>query len=240
MSHIITLIRQLDSFFARRDGGIAITAYLDRMVSLQTDGLHLLETSLGSATYRKLNILELGCGVGIVGISLAQTIPDCQVILTDLPEATEIVKRNIASMNTAISSNVSFMSLDWEAPLPSKIASKTFDIVIVSECTYNTTTIPALVKTLSTLVKKSPKAILLLATKVRHGDEAVFHDLLAEADIVQASQTRLPLPRGDSSNEIDEEVEVYLFHEKHNSLVTKTAHVNRPIVRFWDDEDSSP
>lgn len=225
---------------ACRDGGIAITAYLDRMVSLQTDGLHLLETSLGSATYKKLNVLELGCGVGIVGISLAQNIPDCQVILTDLPEATEIVKRNIDSMNTAMSSSVSFMPLDWEEPIPDKIAGKVFDIIVVSECTYNTTTIPALVKTLSALVKKSPKAILLLATKVRHGDEAMFHDLLAEADFVKASQTRLPLPKGESTNEIDEEVEVYLFHEKRNSLINKTHNISRPVVRFWDDEDPSP
>merc|ERR1712072_1403963 len=61
---------------------------------------------------------------GSVGISLAQSIPDCDVVLTDLPEVTELVEANIERMNPAINSRVRFEPLDWETPLPGRAGQR--------------------------------------------------------------------------------------------------------------------
>jgi predicted nicotinamide N-methyase len=206
------------------------------MVALQADGLPLLEESIGAATFKKLTILELGCGCGMVGISIAQTIPDCEVLLTDMPEAQEIAERNIGNMNPAISSTATFVPFDWEAPLPMAIRKKAFDIILVSECTYNTDTIPALVQTLTALVTHFPKAIVLLATKVRHSSETLFFNLMRKTSFVKASHTKLSLPKGDELEEESEEVDVYIFHDKANPLHhVASSTPSQPVVRFWDD-----
>jgi len=48
---------------------------------------------------KNLKILELGAGCGIVGITLSSYFPTSQVLLTDLPEATEIIERNLDFLN---------------------------------------------------------------------------------------------------------------------------------------------
>src|ERR1700734_3176668 len=163
---------------------MALSAFLDRMVALQAEGLPLLEEVLSSATYKRLKVLELGSGCGIVGIGLAQTVPDCEVILTDLPEAEELAMKNINGMNAAISSDVSFNTLDWENPLPLSIRDRLFDLILVADCTYNPDSSPALVSTLAVLVKRSSKAIVVVAMKVRHSSEAVFFDLMSESGFI--------------------------------------------------------
>jgi len=194
-----------------RDGGIALTAYIDRMIALQVDRLPLLK-DFDSATHKKLSVIELGCGCGMVGIGLAQSVPDCNVILTDMPEAEEIATRNISCMNPAKSSNADFEPLDWEFPLPQSIRNRVFDMILVSECTYNSDTIPALVQTLSALNKRSPMASVLVSTKVRHSSESMFFELMQKADFVKANHTQLSLPKDESSQEDPEVVHIYVFH----------------------------
>jgi SAM-dependent methyltransferase len=196
------------------DGSLSLTAYLDRVVALRS--VHeapLLEKVLSSATYKKLNVLELGCGCGVVGIGLAQTVPDCDVLLTDLPEVDELVARNIEVANPAMSSKIEFAPLDWEAPLPLKVASRTFGLILVAECIYNSDSIPPLVDTLERLIQRSPKAVVLISTKVRHESEDMFWDLFHSKGFQKKSQTSLPVPGepgygyGDSAPAVD----VYIY-----------------------------
>ncbi|KAI4715323.1 hypothetical protein E4T48_08490 [Aureobasidium sp. EXF-10727] len=196
------------------DGSLSLTAYLDRVVALRS--VHeapLLESVLSSATYRKLNVIELGCGCGVVGIGLAQTVPDCNVLLTDLPEVDELVERNIEAANPAMSSHIDFAALDWEAPLPAKVASRAFDLILVAECIYNSDSIPPLVDTLERLIQRSPKAVVLISTKVRHESEAMFWDLFHSRGFQKRSQTSLPVPGepghgyGDSATAVD----IYIY-----------------------------
>ena len=87
-----------------------------------------------------LRILELGTGCGIVGIALAQTLQNASVTLTDLPEAQEIVQRNIDEATTAENSSLEFLELDWDsAALPSELQVKEnpISLVVAADCTYN-------------------------------------------------------------------------------------------------------
>jgi len=192
------------------------------MIALQTDQTPSHADSEGSPSIRSLNVIELGCGCGMVGICLTQLLPTCNVLLTDMPEAEEIVCRNLAVMNPLPSSRAVFMTLDWEAPLPEAIKDQKFDLVIVSECTYNTDTIPALVQTLSALNSQSPNAAVLLSTKVRHSSESMFLDLIRKTNLVESGHTELSLPRDASSNEEPEIVHVYVFQDKevHRSILS--------------------
>lgn len=64
--------------------------------------------------------------------------------MTDLPEAEEIVVRNITNTKPAKGSQVSFQQLDWDVELPQNLRassegghSNTLDIIVAADCTYN-------------------------------------------------------------------------------------------------------
>jgi len=75
----------------------------------------------------------------MVGITIAQIVRGAKVVLTDLPEAQEIVERNISRVQTAERASLAFQELDWDAELPQnlKSPSSTLDLVIAADCTYN-------------------------------------------------------------------------------------------------------
>lgn len=209
------------------DGSQALANHIDQIISLQDPSsasespLSLLEYVLISATYRKLAVLELGCGLGTVGISLAQSIPDCDVLLTDLPSVEDLVNANIEAMKPAMSSRAAFTPLDWEErPFPKQIQSRINDMIIVSECTYNTSTLPALVSTIVLLLQRSPKAIILVATKKRHESEAEFFGLVREAGLIQDGETRVKLPGIPGTGYADsaEDIGIFVFRGREHRL----------------------
>jgi hypothetical protein len=219
----VSLLEDAGDSIARHlwDGSLALAQHIDQTISLQAPtALPLLEYVLVSATYRHLNVLELGCGCGTVGIALAQAVPDCDVLLTDLDEAEEIVEANIERMNPAISSKVAFAALDWTKPLPPKVAARTNDLIIVSECTYNTDTLQPLVDTLASLTARSPKAVVVLATKTRHDSEAAFFDMIKKAGLMEDSKMRVALPGSPGTGYADwaTDIGVHIFRGKEHRL----------------------
>ena len=219
----VSLLEDAGDSIARHlwDGSLALAQHFDQTISLQAStALPLLEHVLVSATYRHLNVLELGCGCGTVGVALAQAVPDCDVLLTDLDEVEEIVEANIKRMNPAISSKVAFAALDWTRSLPEKIVARSNDLIIVSECTYNTGTLQPLVNTLASLIARSPKAVVVLATKTRHDSEAAFFDMIQKAGLLENSKMRVPLPGSPGTGYADwaTDIGVHIFGGKEHRL----------------------
>lgn len=194
-----------------RDAGIALSAHLSRIVADQVEGLPLVDQLIGATAQKPLNVIELGAGCGIVGISFAQLVQNCEVILTDMPEAEEIAQRNISGMHPARNSTVLFQSLNWDDPLPSGVSDKNFSLILVADCTYNPDSSPALVNTFSALVTRSPNAIVLIAMKIRHDAELVFFDLMKEAGFINDSEISIALPETLGEQE---HVEIYVFYHK--------------------------
>lgn len=183
------------------------------------------------ASKRSLNVLELGCGVGILGIGLATIFPElrkaeleqCTIMMTDLDEAEGRARSNMQRIPTTAEYDglsVLYENLDWEdgrkGKLGPKIGSRSWDLIIISDCTYNVDMLPALVETLGAIhnstgskgVQTDNKTTVFLATKPRHASEKVFFELMnANEWTIQESQV-LPLPV--LGNE-DESVELYLF-----------------------------
>lgn len=165
-----------------------------------------------------MTVIELGSGCGVVGIGLAQLVSDCDILLTDLPEAQDILNRNIDCSKPAKGSRVSSCDLDWEKNLPNIVTKRRHDVILVSDCTYNTDFIPALVETLSKLTSISPNSVVYLATKIRHDSEAMFFTLMNDAQFSTEKLSEIELPNLASSYEEDHgTVEVYEFR-KHQDI----------------------
>lgn len=258
------------------DAGIVTTGLIFDMCKTTDDSrwtkTPILRNILGSATLENpLNVIELGCGVGILGIGFATAlsariqpgqlqkstdgvfpvaisdpnpedaakttaeIPELgNILLTDLPDAEEMTEGNILHYNAkrhahgSGSVSVQFESLDWEdgknGVLGPKAKAKGWDLVIISDCTYNVDMLSALVDTLSALhvssmglAKSGPK--VMLATKPRHSSEKALFDLMEASGWTILESARQPLPTVGLDEEV---VEIYLF-----GIVTEQAEDER-------------
>lgn len=140
------------------------------------------------------NILELGTGVGILGISLGAQYPKINVVVTDLPDARDLVEENIlinVSPTSHIQRNVSFRPLDWEQrPFPAWTQTDSFDVIVMADVTYNSSTFEALADTLEHLLRTGSKgAKVICCAKRRHIEEEDFWKIVQERGFV--IQTRI-------------------------------------------------
>ena len=165
-------------------------------------------------------MLELGSGCGIVGICLAKLLPRSDILLTDLAEAMELLALNIAAAEKSLASETTLnrLPLDWDCPLPSEVRDRRYDLVLVSDCTYNSDSLPALVRTLSAIILQSPETMIVVSMKVRHSSEAVFFRLMVDAGIVSFQHDVIVLPddiREQQRQEL-EHVDIYTFFDRDN------------------------
>ena len=191
-----------------------MTAFLSDIV-LQPQRSSVVAKVLTKTSSHKPSVLELGSGCGIVGLEVAQICSQCDVTLTDLPDTMEILSYNVSTVvgsNPAVG-NVITGVLDWDDANPKLVQGHRYDLVIVSDCTYNADSIPALVRTLAVVVDEWPAALIVVSMKVRHDSEAVFFDLMAAAGFVVAEHSAITLPdqqRANSGREL-EIVDIYIF-----------------------------
>ncbi|KAK4126811.1 hypothetical protein N657DRAFT_565224 [Parathielavia appendiculata] len=217
------------------DSGIVMVSLLADICLDSTDASHgkplPLFRGILLSDSRSLNVLELGCGVGVMGIGLARILSlrrakhTPHILMTDLPEAEEKARANIARQGESLaggSANLNFEPLDWhdgeKGVLGEKAASRAWDLVVLCDCTYNTDTLPPLVKTLSALHSHSARRSadgrchvrteVLVATKPRHSSEMIFFDLMSDDGWTVREQTALSLPLLDGEGQT---VEVYMF-----------------------------
>ena len=167
-----------------------------------------------SANSSGLNILELGSGCGISGIAFAQLWPQCQIFLTDLTEAMDVLESNISKAAPAAGTKASCAVLDWGEAFPKALRSTIFDVILISDCTYNSDSIPALVKTLSMIAATSPDVLIVVSLKVRHCSEAVFFQLLFAAGFREMGHTSVSLPIQGSyktAQALVDKIEIYEY-----------------------------
>jgi methylase of polypeptide subunit release factors len=119
-----------------RDAGITLSCHLGDLLDEKS---RLAKALLPSGNPEHLQVLELGAGCGMVGITIAGLITNAKVILSDLAEALEIVERNIAQCASNNYCAPEFLKLDWDNELPRTLESPNtrFDVIIAADCTYN-------------------------------------------------------------------------------------------------------
>ena len=209
-----------------RDAGVVLAFHIHAMWSASAIGVprcplsYLFTKHRQPKNQRRLSVLELGSGCGIVGICFAKLLYRSDVLLTDLPEAMEILALNIATAEKSLASETTLnrLPLDWECPLPLAVRDRRYDLVLVSDCTYNSDSLPALVRTLSAIILQSPETLIIVSMKVRHSSEAVFFELMLDAGTVSIGHDIIALPddvREQQGQEL-ENVEIYTFCNRDN------------------------
>lgn len=168
--------------------------------------LPLLEQTLFQPS---LKILELGSGCGIVGITLSHLLSTSQILLTDLPEASEILTHNL-SLPPLQKPTITHQILDWSIPLPLNVSSTQWNLIVVADCTYNPDVVPDLVKTLRAVAEWNKEVVVLLAMKVRHESELIFFDLMTQAGFGVVEKYGVPLPVLGGEGE---RIEIFVFGE---------------------------
>ena len=176
-----------------RDAGLAFVALLAELGESSAQEPPMPVKHLMPAQ-RKLQVLELGSGCGIVGIAFAQIYPRSEVFLTDLPEAMELLRINMEQATPASHSKLILSVLDWQEELPAVFQETSLDVILVSDCTYNCDSIPYLVKTLSAAAHLSPDVLILISLKKRHPSEAILYDLLDASGFIEIYHTSIVLP----------------------------------------------
>ncbi|QSZ35425.1 hypothetical protein DSL72_008295 [Monilinia vaccinii-corymbosi] len=195
------------------DAGLVLSSYLSslRSSSKPVGSLATLQRFL--STQQDLNILELGAGCGIVGITLATLFSNKinKILLTDLPEASEILEKNITTMASKPDTSLcsySHQVLDWSEPLPQGIRGERWDLVVVADCTYNPDVVPDLVLTLRRVREGNNGVLILLAMKVRHDSEMIFFELMDKEGFGVVERCKVPL---GMVGEEGQEIEIIVF-----------------------------
>ncbi|ORY63583.1 putative methyltransferase-domain-containing protein [Pseudomassariella vexata] len=190
-------------------------------------------------TNQSPNILELGCGVGILGTTIAKLIhfaaekqglklDQPTVLLTDVPEAEERarsnIERNKKTSDWQRMAKMEYENLDWDDGKTGKFgpiaASRFWDYIVLSDCTYNVDSLLSLVGTLSALHDINKRnagtgnletgSKVILATKPRHDSEKALFELLPAAGWGHELLKSIPLPVLGSENQV---VELYLLQK---------------------------
>lgn len=131
-----------------------------------------------------LQILELGAGTGLVGITAAAVFPSASVHLTDLPaiipNLQNNVSRNISSTpNSNESRSVTVGTLDW-SDLPSETenagALQKYDMIIATDPLYSPLHPAWLVNTITLFLSKKQHARVIMELPLRDVYEVEVED----------------------------------------------------------------
>jgi predicted nicotinamide N-methyase len=124
-------------------------------------GLQLVKFMLGikeEECAQIQHVLELGSGLGVVGLALAAKSTICRrIVLTDCASAMPLLQYNVQQNRDLIPSTmtVETRALNWQDTNihdDSTTAKTKYDLIVGSDLLYNPTMIPALVFTLQKLV----------------------------------------------------------------------------------------
>jgi hypothetical protein len=131
-----------------------------------------------------------------VGLTLAILV-HCQVTLTDLDIAAELVEANIKANRGEFyaESEAEFKVLKW-ASNPNWLTH--YNLIVVGDCTYNPNSANDLLLTLNQVC--SPESVLLLASKERHDSEKAFDLMLQSSGFKVARRSAVTLENEAETN----------------------------------------
>lgn len=192
-----------------RDAALACVIELQNIARGDGELLESLDFLLGRGS-RKVRVLELGTGCGIVGIAVAQIFPRCEVNITDLEEVRDISTKNVQQAQLATGSTCEFSVLDWDDEDDDRLTLRGdgLGLIVVSDCIYNPDSVTGLVGVLERYA--DPKTAILVATKRRHESENGFFDKMRESHFRIESRSQMALPTMGADDETVN-IELYVF-----------------------------
>lgn len=215
--HIWFVVRCLNHLLLMeyRDASLGCLAYLNSCFdNAKGDSLPLLRKLLTDPESKRLRVLEVGAGCGIVGIALSQ-LRKCEVVLTDLEDAQTILKSNIDCAAPVSGSSLTRQVLGWGAGLHD-LENARFDLVLVSDCIYNPDSSVLLVETLEQLSKHNPNVLIFVAYKPRHEADEVFFNHMRQRNMSVAEEGVIKLPHVMTDYDSSEpQVEAFVYRINH-------------------------
>jgi len=121
-------------------------------------------------------VLELGSGVGAVGVGAARLA--ASVTLSDVPDVVPLL---VANVRLNGSPNVDAVALDWFEPLPPALLADPPDVLLASDVVYDPALHAPLLRTLDALLNGAGVPLLLLAHRHRNPHDAEFFGALNDA-----------------------------------------------------------
>lgn len=183
-----------------RDASLGFLIYFDKaMSSTPPDGTLAMTEMMKSTKVRRRKVLELGAGCGIVGVAFAQLVK-CDMLLTDLEDAQEILGSNIRLATLAAGSTIQAQNLDWETGLDDS-SNANFDLILVSDCIYNPESSLHLVKTLRELALRAPHVLILVGFKRRHEADTIFFERMQDTQFEVVESINIPLPHTNTDQD---------------------------------------
>lgn len=192
------------------DGSVALSGLID-LASIGRSGIAFLDHVVPlTGIKEKFQVIELGAGVGLAGLTLAKVMPRAHVLLTDVPEVQALIFKNAAANSLR---NVDFKVNDWAEPISDSIVSTKWDLILISECTYNEDSIPDLVSNIRKVMTTSPDATIIVATKQRHENERLFYDLMKKEHFEIKEHIHALCPRNFVPGDLEDtdKVDIYTF-----------------------------
>ena len=97
--------------------------------------------------------------------------------MTDLPEYLTLLRKNL-TLNPSLEPKVTISALDWLSFTENPLSSSHFDVVILVDCIYYTSSIPHLVSLLKSV---NTKKILCIYEKRDVGEPVVAQELFSNS-----------------------------------------------------------
>lgn len=144
-----------------------------------------MEQKFALATSKKLHIIDLTQNCGVIGIALAQLIPDACVIVLDDGEAIPTIESNVRSMSAAMAATVAVR--DWNAGETPGSTGRPSDLIFATAFQRNDHRSPRAVEVLRKLIGRSPRAVVVV---VEEEEEEEYED----EDEVTRLQKTSPIP----------------------------------------------
>ncbi|EXJ81361.1 hypothetical protein A1O3_07652 [Capronia epimyces CBS 606.96] len=184
------------------DAGLGFLMYFAQALSPSSaTGMSRLTSLMRSSKARRLKVLELGAGCGIVGVAFAQLVK-CDMLLTDLEDAQEILASNLRCASPMAGSTLRCEVLDWSTGVEDSCNAK-YDLVLVSDCIYNPDSSLHLVETLRQLATRTPGLLILVGFKRRHQADTIFFERMQQTNFAIVEQVNIPLPHTLTDHDAD-------------------------------------
>lgn len=142
-----------------------------------------LADARGRSFWRDRRVLELGCGCGLSGIAVAALGAD--VVLTDL--VTQQAQANVAQTFRSHMEPPAVCRLRWGdsgADLSRVAEGGSFDVIIATDCIYNTASWAALLSTISVLSRPGTE-VLIVSVQRGDGHSEFFELALSKGFLVE-------------------------------------------------------
>lgn len=204
----------LFSLTEARDASLGCLIYLNSCFDTSEDGsLPLLCKLLTNDKAKRLRVLEVGAGCGIVGIALSQ-LRKSEVVLTDLQDAQDIMQSNVDCAAPAPGSSLKRQVLEWGAGL-GDLENANFDLVLVSDCIYNPDSSVLLVDTLKELSNHNPSLLIFVAFKRRHDADDIFFEHMQKSELRVVEKGTVRLPHLMTDYDTDEpQIQTFVYNGK--------------------------